>query len=81
MLLNDTLKVDAWDTSYDAKNNLIETYAGKKPMKVTSEQKYLGFILSQDNNNMANIKYQENKSFAIIRSIMNMVSGLKTNTI
>ena len=50
-------------------------------MKEVTELKYLGFVVSSDASNVANILDKKNKSFSTIRSINNMIKGLKTYTI
>ena len=50
-------------------------------MKEVSENKYLGFVVSRDASNVANISDNRNRSFSTIRSITNMIKGLKTYTV
>ena len=40
---------------------LIESYIGEVPMEETNQQRYLGFIISNNGNNMKNINDKKNK--------------------
>ena len=42
------LFIDVWSEKHDEKDQLVEKFEGKMPMKNVPEQKYLGFILSED---------------------------------
>jgi hypothetical protein len=46
----------------------------------TSEQKYLGFVLSNTGDNMANIRSLKKKSIGIIRSTLNKLNSLNLKT-
>ena len=79
---NNKLSVDQWSVKHKQKNNsketyLEETFIGKVDMGQCEEQKYLGFTISNSNNNMANIKNVRNKSFGTIKSIFNKLKELK----
>ena len=77
---SNTLEVDSWDITYDKDDNLIETEGDKVTMKEVSQMKYLGFIISENGSNVANILDKKHKSINTIRSIMGLTSGLKTHT-
>ena len=49
------LFIDVWSQKHNENNHLIKTFEGKVPMTNVSEQKYLGFILSNDGSNLKNI--------------------------
>ena len=49
-------------------------------MKEVTELKYLGFVVSSDASNVANISDKKNKLFSTIRSKTKMIKGLKTYT-
>ena len=49
---------------------LLEKYIGKVSIEEVQEQKYLGFILSSEGNNLANIKAMEQKAIGIIWTIL-----------
>ena len=73
--------VDQWSVEHLQENNseetcLKETFIGKIEMGQCDEQKYLGFVISNSNNNMANIKSVRNKSFGIIRTIFEKLKAL-----
>ena len=76
-----TLEVDSWDVKFDKEDKLLETEGGKITMEEVTEIKYLGFVVSSDASNVANISDKRNKSFSTIRSITNMIKGLKTYTV
>ena len=76
-----TLEVDCWDIKYDNEDKLLETEGGKISMEEVSKNKYLGFVVSRDASNVANISDKRNRSFSTIRSITNMIKGLKTYTV
>ena len=48
------LFIDIWSEKHNKKDHLIETFEGKVPMTNVSEQKYLGFISSNDGTNLKN---------------------------
>ena len=58
-------------------NDLVETYSGQIDIEATDEQKYLGFVISNKNNNMANINEVKKKSIGIIQQIFNRLNSLK----
>ena len=79
--LNHELYVDSWKVEYQenldtGEDDLIETYMGPTPIKMTNQQKYFGFVLSSTVNNMANISQIKKKSIGIVRKIMNRLNSL-----
>ena len=76
-----TLEVDIWNVSYDEEDNLNESEGGKSKMEAVSELKYLGFIISENASNVANIASKKNRSIGTIRNIMKIIQGLGTYTI
>ena len=73
----DTWKVVHEDDPESGENFIVEEYEGQKPMERTGEQKYLGFILSNKGDNLANIRNMQKKSKGIIRTIFNKLNNLK----
>ena len=55
--------------THNEKDHLIEKFEGKVAMKNISEQKYLGFILSDDGSNLKNIFEKQKRANGIIREI------------
>ena len=75
------LVVDKWDVEYKTdiitgEEEIIETFQGQIPIGRTTEQKYLGFVLSSIGNNMANINALKKKSIGIIKKITNKLESL-----
>ena len=80
-LIQNNLIVDKWKVGheYDEKNEeikRIESYIGEVPMEETNQQRYLGFIISNNGNNMKNINGKKNKSIGIIKKIFNKLESL-----
>ena len=46
------LHIDYWSEKHNKEDQIIETFEGKLKMKNVSEQKYLGFIISEDGTNI-----------------------------
>ena len=79
--LDRELFVDKWKVEYKDnletnEEELVETYEGLTPIGRTSEQKYLGFVISANGDNMANINAVKKKSIGIIRKIMTKLESL-----
>ena len=70
------LKVDQWSVELQEDGGFTETYMGKVEMGRCDEQKYLGFVISNSGNNMANIRGIQRKSFGTIRTILQKLKGL-----
>ena len=75
------LFIDVWSENHDEKDHLIEKLEGKVKMQSVSEQKYLGFILSDDGSNMKNIFEKQKRANGIIREIQYLIKGLGKYTI
>ena len=69
-------KVDQWSVKHQEDGTILETYMGKVEIGQCDEQKYLGFVISNSGNNMANIRSVRNKSFGTIRTILDKLKGL-----
>ena len=58
-IINTKLFVDKWEVIYEESDTgeevLVETYVGQVPIEEVEEQRYLGFVLSSQGNNMVNI--------------------------
>ena len=80
MYIKQSLEVDSWKITYDKKGNLNESYDGKKEMKEVTEHKYLGFIISSNGSNVADIRSKSKKSIGTIAQIINITKGLGTYT-
>ena len=77
-VVNSQLMVDSWETKYEQTGdnvNLVETFTGLVNIEKTNEQKYLGFVISNLGNNLANIKQVRNKSIGTIRKLLNRLNG------
>ena len=66
-VLESKLMVDKWkvthsEVSYTEENDLEEEYVGQVVIDQTKEKKYLGFVISSDNNNLANINEIKKKA-------------------
>ena len=70
------LKVDQWTVEHQEDGGILEKYIGKVEMEHCNEQKYLGFIISNSDDNMANIRSVRNKSYGTIRTILEKLKGL-----
>ena len=80
-LINSDLLVDSWSVDFKenietGEDDLIENYQGLVPIGKTEEQKYLGFIISNKGDNMANIREIKKKSIGTIRKIINKLNSL-----
>ena len=80
-VLNSDLMVDNWETKYvDNKITgelcLSEKYSGMTNIEQTDKQTYLGFVISCQGDNMANIEQIKKKSFGIIRKLINRLNSM-----
>ena len=50
--IDPNLYIDYWSESHSKEDILIDRFEGKIKMKNVSEQKYLGFVISQDGSNL-----------------------------
>ena len=82
IIRNNKIHVDKWMEEYienkeTGEIDLKEKYIGEVEIEEVKEQKYLGFILSSNGNNIANIQAMERKSIGVIRTILNKMEKLK----
>ena len=75
------LFIDHWSEGHDENNNLIEEFEGKIQMKNVSEQKYLGFVLSENGSNLNNIIAKLNRAIGIKKEIEYRIKGLGKYTL
>ena len=81
-VVTNPLVVDNWKTDYvpnqeTGEATLTETYKGKIEIEPVLQQKYLGFVISNQNNNMANIQEVKKKSIGITRKLLEKLNSLK----
>ena len=81
-VVTNPLVVDNWKTDYlpnhkTGEATLTETYKGKIEMEPVLQQKYLGFVISNQNNNMANIQEVKKKSIGITKKLIEKLNSLK----
>ena len=79
--VNSKLMVDEWSVNYveneqTGEADLNEMYCGLTGIEKTNEQKYLGFVLSNTGDNMANINELKKKSIGVIRTTINKLKSL-----
>ena len=79
--LNSPLCVDNWSVEHvenpaTGDTELVETYTGQVQIGQTTEQRYLGFILSSSGDNMANIRALQKKSIGTIKKIFTKLHSL-----
>ena len=80
-VINSNLMFDKWELNYSENINsgeaeTNEIYLGLTEIEKTNEQKYLGFILSNTDNNMAHINYLKKKSHGTIRTTLNRLNSM-----
>ena len=75
-VIDSELLVDSWKVAYKGED-IIETFGGQEPIGKTTQHKYLGFIISNSGDNMANIRQVRNKSIGVIRKIFRKLNSLK----
>ena len=80
-VVNSPIMVDNWTVEYmenreTGEVDLKEHYAGLVEVEKTDEQKYLGFVVSCQGNNMANIRQIEKKSIGVVRKVINKLNSL-----
>ena len=73
--------IDQWFERHNEDDHLIEKFEGKVKMKNASEQKYLGFILSEDGSNIKNIEAKEKRAIGIKKDIHFLLNGLGKYTV
>ena len=84
-VINSDLKVDAWSVDYKeniqtGESKLVEKYCGLTKIGFTTQQKYLGFVLSSSGDNMANINEVKKKSIGVVRSTLTKLNSLNLKT-
>ena len=81
ILPTNQLTVDDWNVTHvenpvTGVSELEETFQGLVNIEYTDNQKYLGFTLSNKNNNMININEMKKKSIWIIKKIFTRLESL-----
>ena len=71
-VVNNELMVDNWTIDYvknsdTGEDDLVENYNGQVLIEKTNEYKYLGFVISNKGDNMANISQLRKKSIGVVR--------------
>ena len=80
-VIKNALVVDDWKVDYvrddkTGETRLREWYSGKMEIDQVSKQKYLGFVISNQGNNLANIQEVKNKSIGIMKKILEKLNTL-----
>jgi hypothetical protein len=80
-VINSGLVVDEWSTEYTeniytGEAELVEKYSGQTEIESVTEQKYLGFVLSNTGDNMANIREIKKKAIGIVKKTLNKLDSL-----
>ena len=57
------------ENEYTGEADLKEIYSGKTLIERTEEYTYLGFVISNIGDNMANIRQLKNKSIGVVRKV------------
>ena len=70
------LSVDQWKVEHKEDDNSVETFMGKVEIDHCEEKKYLGFIISNSDDNMANIRNIRNRSYGAVRTIFQKLNSL-----
>ena len=74
-IVDNELSVDKWIVNY-TDTEVKEEFVGPVTIGKCSEQKYLGFVLSNTGSNMPNIKALKNKSIGTIKQIIIKLESL-----
>ena len=80
-IVENDLYIDHWSEKHNMKDQLVETFEGKLKMKNVTEQKYLGFIISEDGSNLKYIESKGKRSIGIIKTIQYLIQGLGKYTV
>ena len=64
------------ENKISGEHDLYEYFDGKLDILKTNNYKYLGFVISNTGDNMANIKAMKNKSIGVIRRIISKLESL-----
>ena len=75
------LYIDHWSVKHDKEGHLREQFKGKEKIENVSDQKYLGFTISEDGSNKKNIEAKQKRSIGIIKVIQFLVQGLGKYTL
>ena len=80
-VFNSEMHVDKWvvdhiDNSKTGEADLVEYFSGKVSIGQTDEQTYLGFVISNKGENMANIRKVKQKSIGTVTQIINKLNSL-----
>ena len=54
----------------------VEQYGGQMPISRTNEQRYFGFVLSNNGDNMVNINHMKKKANGVIKNIFSKLNSL-----
>ena len=75
---NTELQVDHWSVNHSetGEEEIIEKYEGQISIGKTNEYKYLGFVISNKGDNMANINQIKKKSIGVIKQIFGKLNSL-----
>ena len=81
-VITNDLYVDIWSKEHKenvetGEADLVERFAGQVPMEKVQEQKYLGFVISNSGNNLANINAMKKKSFGTIKQIFSKLETMQ----
>ena len=76
--------IDKWEVTYEenpdtGELNLVEKCTGLTRVEKTENQTYLGFVISDKGNNLANIESIKKKANGVLRKIFNRLNCLKLN--
>ena len=70
------MTVEYVENKATGKDDLNKIYAGQKPIGKMGDQKYLGFVISNKGDNMANINAVKKKYFGVMKKIINKLKSL-----
>ena len=70
------LFVDCWNIKHDDNDDIIGKFEGKTEMKSVNFDKYLGFVISNNGNNMKNIETLQKKSIGVIKQILTILQNM-----
>ena len=80
-VVNNELMVDNWTIDYvknsdTGEGDIVENYIGQVSFEKTNKHKYLGFVISNKGDNMANNSQLRKKSIGVVRKIINRLNSL-----
>ena len=81
-VINNELLVDTWEVKHSetGEEEIIENYKGLSAIGKAEEYKYLGFMISNKGDNMANIQQVKKKSIGVIRKLIRKLNSLNLKT-